>query len=202
MTEWERGSPPLTPTARRSRPPFHPIRTTYELSALSGFARHPIPNTPKPTVSLWKDCAGWSTTTSRARPTPSRRRWRSTPRIPSLAIATDGCSRRERTMRKRWRSSNTRSAARAHARHRYSGMPTWKQRGYSNVSVVVLRRSPTITLPRRSSARVPILVPPPHARSRGWNADDCGLRIGDCGFRDCRLRIEIADCGLRLPIAD
>jgi hypothetical protein len=34
------------------------------------------------------------------------------------------------------------------------------------------------------------------------DTQDCGLPIADCGFCDCRLRIEIADCGLRLPIAD
>jgi hypothetical protein len=28
------------------------------------------------------------------------------------------------------------------------------------------------------------------------------MMIGDCGFSDRRLRIEIADCGLRLPILD
>ncbi len=37
-------------------------------------------------------------------------------------------------------------------------------------------------------------------QGRTLTLTDCGLRIDDCGFSDCRLEIEIVDCGLRFAI--
>ena len=90
--------------------------------------------------------------------------------------------------------------ARTRVRRPFSATPTSKPRAYSNGSVVVRMRSPTTTSRRRCSAPPPTLGRQRHARSPDSSAKcaslDCGLPIGDCGFLECGLRMEIADCRL------